>query len=172
MVQINHIVDVNAVVQDFSPLPDGDYVAIITSVTKQESKKDPRNQMLKVEFQLEQENRRIWHNLNLWHENENAVRIAKQELNSIAIALGLQHIGDTEEMVGRSLVIIVGTEAASGNYAAKNVARGFTPTAQPVPYTPPPVQTMQPAPPTPQVTTQTEAAAPVANPEPKPAWHS
>ena len=152
MVELNFQADPNFAVEeprDFPLLPDGEYKAMITGATVRGSQKDSRNTYLSVEFSIEQDGAgRVWSNLNLWNVNDEAVRIAKQELNSICLAIGVMNMTDTEQMIGQRLLVDITTKPAQGDYKARNETKGYKPLEKSV----------QPS--APQVTTQTEVAAP------------
>ena len=80
------------------------------------------------------------------------MRIAKQELNSLCLAIGVMNMTDTEQMIGQRLIVDITTQPAQGNYKARNEAKGYKPLEKS-------------AQPSPQVTTQTEVAAPTPAPQ-------
>ena len=161
MVVINHNVDPNDISSgDWPLLKDGDYPAAIVEADTKPTKAG--DQMLIIQFDLGSGGN-LWQNFNLWHStSEKAVEIAKQELNEMGVALGIPRIGDTDELIGKRLILKVGTEPAKDDWPAKNKIVGYKPLNEGPP-------SGQPEPPPSQVTTQTEAAAPA---EPTPVWHT
>lgn len=127
---------------DFSLLPAGNYIAqIIESVVK-ENKNGGRR--LAVTFQIvdgEFANRLIFENLNLWNDNDDAVRIARQTLAKICNATGRTHVNDSTELHYQPMQIKVGVrEDKTGQYGPQNTIKGFAaltgnhaPSAAPVP---------------------------------------
>jgi hypothetical protein len=161
MVQINHDVDPNDVSGggDWPLLKDGDYPASIVGAEAKLSKAG--DTYLQIQFDLGSGN--LWQNFNLWHTtSEKAQQIARQELNEMGVALGLPRIGDTDELIAKRLILKVGTEPAQGEWPAKNKIVGYKPLNEGPP-------TSQPVPPSLQVTTQTEKAAPAG---PPPVWNT
>tara|TARA_R100001443_G_scaffold57898_2_gene68539 strand:- start:505 stop:1011 length:507 start_codon:yes stop_codon:yes gene_type:complete len=156
MVELNFQVDPTIVEEpkSFTPLPDGRYAAMITGASVGTSSKDDRNKYLCVEFTIEQNNSRVWVYLNLWNKSDDAVRISKQNLNDICLSLGLTNLTDTDQIIGKRLLVDLTTKPAQGNYAAKNEIRGYKSISE-----------EKSAQPSPQVTTQTEVAAPTPAPQ-------
>ena len=156
MVQINLDVDANAVSGgDFPLLKDGEYSAtIVNTETRVSSKGDT---YLVIQFDLGGPN--IWMNFNLWHATSpKAVEIAKEQLNSLGAALGMQRINDSEDLIAKRLTVKVETEEGNGDWPAKNKIVGYKSlaAAQSSQLVSQPVQN------SPQVTTQTENTAPAA----------
>ena len=161
MVAINHDVDSNDVSGgDWPLLKDGDYPAAIVEATTKTSKAG--DEYLVIQFDLGTGGNH-GHTLNLWHStSEKARQIATQELNQIGVALGIPRIGDTDELIGKRLILKMGTEPAKDEWPAKNKIVGYKPLNEGPP-------TGQPEQSPPQVTTQTEATAPA---EPTPVWNT
>jgi len=156
MVQINLDVDANAVSGgDFPLLKDGEYSAtIVNTETRVSSKGDT---YLVIQFDLG--GPQIWMNYNLWHATSpKAVEIAKEQLNSLGAALGMQRIGDSEDLIAKRLTVKVETEAGNGDWPAKNKIVGYKSLAAAQSSQP----ESQPVQNSPQVTTQTEIVAPAA----------
>lgn len=106
---------------DMSALPSGEYVAmIIDSEVKQT--KDGMGRYLALTLQVIEgpfENRHIWHNLNLWSQNETASRISQQQLSAICAAVGYTSaVRDSEVLHNKAMVIKV-------NYVPANVQKGY-----------------------------------------------
>ena len=113
--------------QDFSPLPAGDYVvAMVESEVK--STKDGSGQYLNCKFEVidgQYKGRYLFTLLNLWNANPQAVSIAKRELATIGKACGVLSATDSAEFHGRPLVTVVGIEPASGNFGPKNKIKNY-----------------------------------------------
>lgn len=112
---------------DFSPMPDGEYVAMITdSETKQTMKGD---NYLSLTFQIiegEYNNRLVWHSLHLWNPNETAQRIAQQQLSAICQAVDFSGIlEDSETLHNLPMIIKVKYVPATGQYKEKNEIKAF-----------------------------------------------
>jgi len=133
-------VDMNGVEpqDDFSPIPVGEYTAIIVfSEIKQT--KDYTGKYIKLEVEIVEgkyKKRKLWANLNLWNKNEQAVSIAKREMASIRLATGKPNAKDTVEFHNIPVLINVGIKPAADGYDAQNKISGWKPigkttTAQP-----------------------------------------
>lgn len=107
---------------DMSALPTGEYVAmIIDSEVKQT--KDGMGRYLALTLQVIEgpfENRHIWHNLNLWSQNETASRISQQQLSAICAAIGHSSaVQDSEVLHNKAMVI-------KCNYVPANAQKGYS----------------------------------------------
>lgn len=109
----------------FDPLPAGWYSVVITGsdtfVTK------GGTECLKLEMSVldgEYADRRVFENLNLWHNKPDAVRIAQSQLASICTAIGKLRISDTEELHGHPFQIRVVTEETE-KYGPQNRIRSY-----------------------------------------------
>ena len=94
----------------YTPLPAGLYVVAVV-----DSKRKPNSKGTGVylEFVLEvldgpYQGRRLWDRLNVENPNEMAVRIARAQLASLCLAVGLTTARDTSELHNRPLRIEVG----------------------------------------------------------------
>jgi hypothetical protein len=127
MVQINF--DANNVepAGSFAPLPEGEYLVKAEECELKTSKADSK--YLKFKFvvcQGEYEKRTIYHNINKWHTNEIARKIAEGELSAICHATGVMTPRDTAELLGIPLVVRVIIERdKNGQYPDKNVIKAF-----------------------------------------------
>jgi hypothetical protein len=77
--------------QEYSEIPDGTYLSIVTE-SEWKDTKDKEGKYLKLTFQIIEDNQKgrlYWLNLNLKNKNETAVTIAKQQLKSICTAIGI-----------------------------------------------------------------------------------
>lgn len=150
MVNFNFDADPNETYDsgDFPLIADGDYPATIVDTMVKESKANSSNSYLNIEFEVEPKGK-VWHSLNLWNQNDKAVSIAKQQLNQICTAINLLQMTDTDQIVGKRLLITIATEPPRGDWKAKNKITNF-------------LSIKKTAQPTPQVTTQKETAAPIS----------
>lgn len=89
MVQLNSHLEQYSTLDSFSPLPPGEYrVGIMASELKNTRS---GNSMLSFTYEVmdgEFQGRKIWDNLNLWHNNPKTVEIAMRQLKSIATVSG------------------------------------------------------------------------------------
>lgn len=89
--------------EDRDCLPAGEYVAAIVKSERRESKKNPGNAFLNLEFDVMDgplSGRKFWTMVNLWNSNQEAAEIAQREMNSICAAAGRLRINDSEELHG------------------------------------------------------------------------
>lgn len=86
--------------QDMSPLPDGNYVAMVaeSKITKDSNQTD----MLAMALQIIEgpyKGRYVWLNLNLWNRNQTAATIAAQQLAELCFACGFNTPVDDSELL-------------------------------------------------------------------------
>ena len=113
--------------QAFTPLPAGDYQAIITE-SETKATKDGQGQYLQLKLQIqggEFAGRVLFDRLNLWNNNQQAQEIAQRALSAICHAVGILQVGDSQELHNRPLIATVKVRPASGNYEANNEIKGY-----------------------------------------------
>ena len=103
MVNLNFTVDANATTERTVIAP-GSYVAEIVDVSDRVSAAG--NRYLSLQLKIEGHGN-VWDTLNLWHPNSDVVSIAQQKLHRIGLAVGLTHIGDTDQLIARRVTIVV-----------------------------------------------------------------
>lgn len=96
---------------DFSPIPDGDYVAQIVE-SEMKTTKAGTGQYLQLVFQIiqgEHKNKKLWVRLNLVNPNQTAVNIAQDELATITrAAYGHDlNISDSTQLHGKPMLVTV-----------------------------------------------------------------
>ena len=123
---------------EFTPIPVGEYTAIITKSELKDTK-DYTGKRLNLEVEIVEgkyKSRKIWQGLNIQNKSADTVAIAKRELAAITIACGFIKIRNTEELQNKPVLITVGIKPADGQYDAQNVIKAWkskTAQAQPVP---------------------------------------
>ena len=113
--------------QAFTPLPAGDYQAIITE-SETKATKDGQGQYLQLKLQIqggEFAGRVLFDRLNLWNNNQQSQEIAQRALSAICHAVGILQVGDSQELHNRPLIATVKVKPASGNYEANNEIKGY-----------------------------------------------
>lgn len=113
--------------QVFTPLPAGDYPAIITE-SEVKPTKDGQGQYLQLKLQIqggEFSGRTLFDRLNLWNNNQQAQEIAQRTLSAICHAVGILQVGDSQELHNRPLIATVKVKPAQGNYDASNEIKGY-----------------------------------------------
>lgn len=100
---------------DLSPVPSGEYLAVIVdSVMKETKNKD--GQYLELVHEIIDgpfKGRKVWARLNLVNRNAQTVTIAQQQLSAIAHAIDRLEIGDDSELCGHPMLIRVEFKAAN-----------------------------------------------------------
>ena len=94
----------------FGVIPKGWCAAIISGITKVESKNKPGNHYLNVEYSVQTEGfkgRKIWQIVNLWNKNSTAVEIAQRDFAGICRAVGIMCPKETSELLNIPLGIKV-----------------------------------------------------------------
>lgn len=93
----------------FDPLPNGDYLCIITA-SEMKPTKAGDGAYLELEMQViegQYQDRKLWDRLNLNNSNETAVRIARGALSSICRAVGVPQPKDSCELHDLPLLVKV-----------------------------------------------------------------
>jgi hypothetical protein len=120
---------------DFSPIPVGEYTAIIV-YSEIKNTKDYTGKYIKLEVEIvdgKYKKRKLWANLNMWNKNEQAVSIAKREMASIKIATGQLNATDTSVFHNKPILISVGIKPAADGYDAQNKITGWKPLVKSAP---------------------------------------
>ena len=114
--------------QEFSALPEGQYIAIATASEKKPTKRGDVA-YLQITFEVidgPQKNRKVWARLNLWNPNQTAVDIAQRELGAICRAVGIIKPGDSAELHNKPLLLTVSVEMDDRNRES-NVVKKYEP---------------------------------------------
>jgi hypothetical protein len=122
-------------------LPAGEYDVIVVNSQKKETRAGT-GAYLSLEMQItsgEFQNRRLFHNLNLWLREDSddrkmAVKIAKGQLSELCRAVGVLTPRDSSELHNKPLRVKV-TVKESAEYGPQNNVKKFS--ARPNAYTPP-----------------------------------
>ena len=123
---------------DYTPVPAGDYLAVI-SASEEKPTKDFTGSYVQMTFEVIEgdfKGRKIFNRLNLQNKNPQAVDIARRELSSICHASGVLSPRDSSELHNRPMIIKVVVKPAEGQYSASNEIKGYksttAKTAEPV----------------------------------------
>jgi hypothetical protein len=98
--------------QEFSALPEGQYVVIATA-SEMKPTKNGQGQYLQMTFEVldgPQKGRKVWARMNLVNSIQTAVDIAQRELGAICRAVGVIKPNDSAELHNRPLMITVAVE--------------------------------------------------------------
>lgn len=109
MAQLGYTADPNQPEESFDIVPAGEYTTIIEA-SDYTPNKQGTGMILKLTYQIidgEFKGRKIFENLNLQNENAQAAQIAQRALNSICLAVGVQHVQDSAQLHGIPLIIDV-----------------------------------------------------------------
>lgn len=108
-------------------MPKGVYLAWIT-----ESDMAPlasgNGEALKLTFEIIEgqfKKRRVWENLNVVHNNEQAQSIAQSQLSAICRATGVNKLEDTAALHMKPIKIHVDIQPAKGDFKEKNCIKGY-----------------------------------------------
>ena len=106
-------------------LPKGKYKAKVAGAEEKTSQKG--NNYLEVEFILEN-TRHIWHIFNLWNPSNDSKEISQKEFNKLGAICGVSgQVTDTDQILGREVLLDVGIKAGTAGYPDKNVVKDFLP---------------------------------------------
>lgn len=98
--------------QEFSALPEGQYVVIATA-SEMKPTKSGTGQFLQFTFEVldgPQKGRALWARLNLVNPNQTAVDIAQRELGAICRAVNVIKPSDSAELHNKPMLITVAVE--------------------------------------------------------------
>ena len=112
---------------DFTPIPVGDYKAVITeSEIKPTKAGDGQYLSLRVEIiEGEYQGRIIFVILNLWNPNPKAVEIANRELATIVAAVNKPGAQNSEELHNIPMTVKVGIQPGQGEYGPSNRIKNY-----------------------------------------------
>ena len=131
------------ITDSYELIPEDIYTAVISSTEWKETK-DKTGGYLNLKIEIidgKYKGRVLFDMLHLQNKNEKAVAIAEQTLAKICIAINKQNLKDSSEMLNTPLCVKVGTQAASGDYEAKNKIKSYLPTGTSTAVQSPTVQT-------------------------------
>ena len=112
----------------YSPIPEGDYQAVITD-SEMRTTKAGDGEYLLLTFEIisggQFEGRRIWVRLNVKNKSPKAEERAKRDLASILRATNVEQMQDTEELHMKPMIVSVVIEPASGGFDESNDIRAY-----------------------------------------------
>ncbi len=122
-----------AEVQDYSPIPEGDYTVKVND-TELKATKSGKGQYIKVEFTVlgpKHQGRKLFENFNIINDNTETARIAKQQIKSLMLAGGMtaeqvQKFNDTDQLLGLTCCARVSVRDDGGEYGPQNRIKRFT----------------------------------------------
>ena len=122
---------------NFDPLPPGWYSATM-SAAEIKNTKTGTGQYIALRYDITgptHQGRVVFGNLNIRNQSPKAEEIGRQQLGDICRAIGLARVGDTDQLIGNSLMIKLDIEK-SEQYGDKNQVKGFKPIAGGAPSVP------------------------------------
>lgn len=114
--------------QEFSALPEGQYVVIATASEKRPTKRGD-GAYLQVTFEVvdgPNKGRKLWARINLWNPSQTAKDIAQRELAALCRSVGIMIPGDSSNLHNKPLVVTVGVELDDRNRES-NVIKKYEP---------------------------------------------
>jgi len=115
---------------NFDPLPPGWYSATM-SAAEIKTTKTGTGEYIALRYDITgptHQGRVVFGNLNIRNQSPKAEEIGRQQLGDICRAIGLAKVGDTDQLIGHSLMIKLDIEK-SPQYGDKNQVKGFKPIA-------------------------------------------
>ena len=94
---------------DFSPLPKGEYMAMVTE-SQMKVTKAGTGEYLALTMQIiegKYADRKIWENLNLHNPNEVAEKIARANLKAVSEACGFAELDDTDQLNDIPFILVL-----------------------------------------------------------------
>jgi hypothetical protein len=108
-------------------LPPGRYPVAI-SKTEMKPTKAGTGEYLQIELTVTSgtaANRKLWARLNLVNPNQQAVDIARRELSAICHAVGVLQVNDSDELLGREMMVDVVIEKNGQTGEDTNKVKGY-----------------------------------------------
>lgn len=124
--------------QEFSALPEGQYVVIATA-SEMKPTKSGTGQFLQFTFEVldgPQKGRKLWARLNLVNPNQTAVDIAQRELGAICRAVNVIKPSDSAELHNKPMLITVAVEI-DDRKRESNIIKKYEPVAAGAPVAAP-----------------------------------
>ena len=114
-----------------TPVPKGDYTAIIESDEVKATKKGD-GKYLKLTMQIvdgEYKGRKLWDQLNLWNPSKQASAIAQRTLSAICHAVGVLTPDDSSQLPNKPMTVSVVCKEYNGNVS--NEVKGYAKAGSP-----------------------------------------
>ncbi len=127
MAQLNQAFDATQVqpMEEFKPLPEGDYLAIIES-SEMKPTKAGTGMYLELTFQVIDpdlyKGRKLWERLNLQNQSQKTVEIAQRAFSAICHAAGVLNVNDSEQLHNIPMSLSVGIDKKDSDH---NVIKAF-----------------------------------------------
>lgn len=142
---------VNVKPEDFSPIPEGEYILQVTKA-EQKQTKTGTGKYINVTFDVigpSYQGRKIFSKLNFRNDNPVAEKIGRQQLKALQLACAIPDpLMDDQQFVGHIVKASVTIREASGQYGPSNDVKNFKPAGDAMPSAPmgmPPIAGTAPA---------------------------
>jgi hypothetical protein len=112
---------------EYTLLPKGYYKIVALKEELKDSTKGGK--YISIEFEAVESKRKIWENFNNVNDNATTVKIATEQLESFAWAVGLNTLRNSEELLFKEVTAYVDIEPEKNGYKAKNKIKGYYPVA-------------------------------------------
>jgi hypothetical protein len=115
--------------ESFQPIPAGDYTVCI-SASEEKTTASGNGEYLKLTLEVldgDHKGRLLFENLNLKNPNETAVKIARQTIAEICLAVNVPQLNDAMELHGKPMLASVKVEKRNDNGELRNVIKSFAP---------------------------------------------
>ena len=129
MATINFNVSEVAPAQEFKPLPEGKYEAVIFDSDVKPTRAG-NGSYIQLEFKIvsgEHKGRRLWGRYNVENTNREAVEIGRAQFSAVCQAAGVPSPRDTAELHNRTLVLSVRCKRRKDTDELENVISGYKP---------------------------------------------
>lgn len=113
--------------RSYELIPDGWYLATITKADLGPTKAG-NGQKIDMRYDITgptQQGRVVFGSLNIRNPSAKAEEIGRQQLGEIMRAIGLAKVEDTDQLIGQSLQIKVGTSKPQEGYDVRNEVKGW-----------------------------------------------
>lgn len=98
--------------RNFDPIPAGQYEAEIVASDVRDTKTG-KGRLLVLTWKIAAgpfENRQLWQNLNIMHDNAQAQEIGQKQLRGVCDALGVSAVRDTDDLHFKPAILVVGVQ--------------------------------------------------------------
>ena len=117
---------------EYTLLPKGYYKIVALKEELKDTAKGGK--YISIEFEAIESKRKLWESYNIVNENATTVKIATEQLESFAWAVGLNTLRNSEELLFKEVTAYVDIEPESKGkdgkvYKAKNKVKGYYPVA-------------------------------------------
>ena len=146
MAQLNFNTEGIENIEDFSPIPKGEYTAVIVN-SEIKTAQSGKGQYLALEFEIidgEYNNRKLFNNLNIRHTSEKAQAIAQRELATICRAVGRNTVNDSGELHMKPMTIKVAVTTRKDTGELQNEIKNYYPLQSVANQAPPAIQNQNP----------------------------